>query len=110
MLRLAKPYISLRKWLSPVQRHTSATALGNFTVSSVLKSFVFVPSGFVVTLSWPKYTEPSDTVSCTTIPELWLRMSEMSRSAIRWSSIVWNWPSATAANAVYSPSVANIHG
>ena len=28
----------------------------------------------------------------------------------RWSLIGSNWPSATAANAVYSPSVANSHG
>ena len=34
-----------RNALSPVQRQTRSTALGNFTVSSVLKSFVFVPSG-----------------------------------------------------------------
>jgi hypothetical protein len=31
----------------------SATALGNLIVSSVLKSFVFVPSAAVVCESWP---------------------------------------------------------
>ena len=84
--------------------------LGNLIVSSVLKSFVLVPSGFVVCESWPNQTEPSATVSCTTMPERLLSTSEMSRSVRRWSSAVWNWPSATAANAVYSPSVAKIHG
>ena len=80
---MAKSYISSRNLLSPVQRHTSATALGNLIVSSVLKSLVLVPSGLVVWLSWPNYTEPSETVSWTTIPERLLRMSEMSRSARR---------------------------
>ena len=80
--RRAKSYIWLMNRLSPVQRHTRATALGNLTVSSVLKSLVVTPP-VVVRLSWPKYTEPSDTVSCTTIPEPGLRISEMSRSARR---------------------------
>ena len=54
MLRLVKSYMLSRKRLSPVQRHTSATALGNLTVSSVLKSLVTVPSAATVWLSWPK--------------------------------------------------------
>ena len=48
--------------------------------------------------------------SCTTLPESPLMTSETSRSAIAWSLIASNWPTATAANAVYSPSVANSHG
>ena len=48
--------------------------------------------------------------SCTTLPELPLRISEMSRSARVWSLIASNWPTVTAANAVYSASVAKIHG
>jgi hypothetical protein len=85
----------------------SATALGNLTVSSVLKSLILV-SGF--TESWPNQIDPSETASCTTIPERLLRTSEMSRSVRRWSLAVSNWPSATAAKFVYSPSVAKIHG
>ena len=54
MLRLVKSYMLSRKRLSPVQRHTSATALGNLTVSSVLKSLVTVPSAATDWLSWPK--------------------------------------------------------
>ena len=38
---------------SPVQRQISATMLGNLIVSSVLKSFAMLPSGFVVCESWP---------------------------------------------------------
>ena len=91
--------------MSPVQRQISATALGNLTVSSVLKSFV----PFVLE-SCPNQIEPSVTDSCTTTPERLFRMSDTSRSARRWSSAVWNCPSATAAKFVYSPSVANSHG
>ena len=82
-LRTVKSYISSRNLLSPVQRQTSATVLGNFTVSSVLKSLVFVPSGLVVCESWPNQTEPSDTVSCATTPDRLFRMSETSRNARR---------------------------
>ena len=96
--------------MSPVQRQTSATMLGNLIVSSVLKSFVVVPSALVVWESWPNQTEPSETTSWTTMPEPSLRTSEMSRSVRRCSSAVSNWPSASAGNAVYSPSVAKIQG
>ena len=34
----------------------------------------------------------------------------MSRSARRWPLIASNWPTETAANAVYSASVPKIHG
>jgi hypothetical protein len=88
----------------------SATALGNLTVSSVLKSLVFVPSAAVVCESWPNQIEPSETASWTTMPERLLSTSEMSRRARRWSLAVSNCPSATAAKFVYSPSVAKIHG
>ena len=66
---LANGYMLAMNLLSPVQRHTNATALGNLIVSSVLKSLVLVPSAFVVWLSWPNHTEPSETVSWTTTPE-----------------------------------------
>ena len=109
-LRFANEYISSRNASSPVQRHTSATALGNLTVSSVLKSYVVVPSGFVCRESWPNQIDPSATASCTTTPLPGLRISEMSRSARRWSSIARNCPTATLANAVYSASVPKIQG
>ena len=100
-----------RNALSPVQRQRSATALGNLTVSSVLKSYLTSPvAGSVWRESLPNQIEPSEITSCVTTPERSLRMSEISRSARRWSSIASNWPTATLANAVYSPSVANIHG
>ncbi len=60
--------------------------------------------------SWPNQIEPSETASWATTPERSLRMSEMSRRPTRWSLICSNWPTATLAKAVYSPSVANIHG
>jgi hypothetical protein len=58
----------------------------------------------------PKNTVPSETTSCTTLPLAPLSARLTSRSARRWSAIGSNWPSATDANAVYSPSVANSHG
>ena len=76
----------------------------------MLKSYVVVPSGLDWRESWPNQIEPSETASCTTTPERLLRMSEMSRRARRWPSIVSNWPIDAAANAVYSPSVPKIHG
>jgi hypothetical protein len=100
MLARAKPYISRRNASSPVQRQTSATVLGSLAVSSVLPG----------SASAPKYTVPSVTTSCTTLPLSPLRTWLTSRSARRWSLIGSNWPSATDANAVYSPSVANSHG
>ena len=111
MLRLAKSYSSSRNALSPVQRQTSATALGNLTVSSVLKSYFhsFV-SASKRRESRPNQFEPSEITSCVTTPEPSLRISDTSRSPRRWSLICSNWPTATLANAVYSPSVANIHG
>jgi hypothetical protein len=108
-LRLAKPYISSRKRSSPVQRQMSATALGNLIVSSLLKSLVRTPLTTDCE-SWPNQIEPSETASCTTMPDRSLRTSEMSRSARRWSLATSNWPRATAAKFVYSPSVAKIHG
>jgi hypothetical protein len=84
----------------------SATALGNLTVSSVLKSFT--PLG--LTESWPNQIDPSVTASWTTMPDRSFRTSETSRSARRWSLATSNWPRATAAKFVYSPSVANSHG
>ena len=85
---------------SPVQRQSSATALGNFVVSSVLPGSASVP----------KYTEPSVTTSWTTLPLSPLIARLTSRRARRWSTIGSNWPSATLAKAVYSPSVPNSHG
>ncbi len=105
-----KSSISSRKRSSPVQRQTSATAAGNLRISSVLKSYEIVPSGFVRRPSRPNQIEPSDTTSWTTTPERALSWSEMSRSARRWSSIASNWPSETEACAVYSPSTPNSHG
>jgi hypothetical protein len=67
-------------------------------------------SGSVVRESWPNQIDPSETTSWVTTPERSLRRSEMSRSARKWSLIGANCPTATLANAVYSPSVANIHG
>jgi hypothetical protein len=43
MFRTAKSYMSSRKALSPVHRQISATALGNFTVSSVLPGSSLAP-------------------------------------------------------------------
>ena len=100
MARTEKSYSSSRNRLSPVHRQTSATALGNLALSSVLPASALVP----------KYTWPSGVTSWTTLPEWLLTISLTSRSARRWFSIAVNWPAATAANAVYSPSVANSHG
>ena len=97
---MEKSYISSRKPASPVQRQISATVLGNLTVSSVLPGSLF----------WPNQFAPSAVISCVTLPERSLTMSEMSRSARMWSSIALNWPVVTLANAVYSASVAKIHG
>ena len=94
----------------PGPRQLSATAPGNLIVSSLLKSFVLVPSAAVVCESWPNQIDPSDTASWTTIPDPSLSTSEMSRSVRRWSLATSNWPRATAAKFVYSPSVAKIHG
>ena len=58
----------------------------------------------------PYQTDPSVTTSCATLPLRALSASEMSRSASRCSLIASNCPTATDANAVYSPSVANSHG
>ena len=74
--------------------------LGNFTVSSVLPALWFEP----------KYTSPVGVTSCATLPLRLFRRSLMSRSARRCSFTVSNWPAATAAYEVYSPSVANSHG
>ena len=74
--------------------------LGNLTVSSVLPGSVLEPNQI----------EPSVTTSCTTLPDPSLAISDTSRSARMWSIVGSNWPSATLANAVYSPSVPNIHG
>ena len=100
-----------RKALSPVHLQMSATALGNLTVSSVLKSYFVSPvAGSMWRESLPNQIEPSEITSWVTTPERSLRMSEIWRNARRWSLIASNWPTATLANAVYSPSVANIHG
>src|SRR4029450_11558653 len=88
-------YRSLRNFLSPVQRQTNATAEGYFDDSSVLPG-----SGLA-----PKYTAPSCVTSCTILPLPLLTICDTSRSARRWSLIGPNWPAATAAKAVYSPSV-----
>ena len=75
--------------------------LGNFTVSSVLPALVLDP----------KYTSPvSASTSWATLPLRALRRSLTSRSARRCAFAVSNWPAATAAYEVYSPSVANSHG
>ncbi len=100
MFRVVKSYISSRNALSPDQRQTVATAIGNLAVSSV----------FPAAARSPKYTEPSVTTSWATLPLSPLRTRLTSRSARMWSSIGPNWPRATAGNAVYSPSVANSHG
>ena len=60
--------------------------------------------------SSPNQFEPSEITSWVTMPDPSLRISDTSRRPIRWSLIASNWPMATLANAVYSPSVANIHG
>src|SRR5215218_843106 len=104
-LRRVKSSISSRNPSSPVQRQISATALGNLTISSVLKSGL--PS---VNVPLPCQTEPSATTSCTTTPEPSLSTSDTSRSARMWFLIDSNCPSVTFACAVYSPSVANSHG
>ena len=52
-VRRENSYMSFMNALSPVQRQTSATALGNFTSSSVLKSFTVVPSSLTVLESCP---------------------------------------------------------
>ena len=95
--RLLAGYRSSRKASSPVQRQTRATADGYFDDSSVLPG----------SASAPKYTAPSGVTSCTILPLSGLMTSETSRSARRWSLITANCPAATAANAVYSPSVPN---
>jgi hypothetical protein len=69
-----------------------------------------VPSGLVCRESCPNQMEPSATDSCTTTPERSLRMSEMSRRVRRLALMVSNWPTETAAKAVYSASVPKIHG
>ena len=43
MFRTLKAYISSRNASSPVHRHTSATVLGNFAVSSVLPGSLLAP-------------------------------------------------------------------
>ncbi len=48
--------------------------------------------------------------SWTTLPLSGLMIFDASRSARRCSLIGSNWPSATEAKAVNSPSVANSHG
>ncbi len=50
------------------------------------------------------------TTSWTTLPELSLSLTDASLSARMCSLIGSNWPSATDAKAVNSPSVANSHG
>ena len=100
MFRTVKSYISSRKALSPVQRHSNATALGNLAVSSVLPGLVLEP----------KYTSPVGITSCTTLPLPSFIRSLTSRSACRWVRTMSNCPAATLANAVYSPSVPKIHG
>ncbi len=97
---LAKSYISSRNASSPVQRQISATALGNLAVSSVLPASALAP----------KYTEPSVTTSWTTLPEESLSLIDASLRPRRCSLIGSNWPRATDAKAVNSPSVANSHG
>jgi hypothetical protein len=44
------------------------------------------------------------------LPELPFRITETSRNARAWSLMASNWPALTDANAVYSASVAKIHG
>ena len=105
-----KSSISSRKPSSPVQRQISATAAGNLTISSVLKSNAAAPVEPALRSSLPYQMEPSATTSWTTTPEPSLRSSEMSRSARMWSLIGPNCPSATDACAVYSPSTPNSHG
>jgi len=100
MLRLTKSYIWSRKLLSPVHRHTIATASGNLAVSSMSPGWSFNP----------KYTEPSVTVSCTTLPDLSLAMSLTAARERSPSSAVVNCPAASRAKTVYSWSVANIQG
>ena len=100
MFATVNEYISRRNASSPVHRQMSATALGNFAVSSVLPG----------SASAPKKTLPSLTTSWTTLPLLPFSLRLTSRSARMWSSIGSNWPRATDANAVYSPSVENSHG
>jgi len=100
MFFLVNAYISSRKALSPVQRQTMATASGNLAVSSMSPGSSFSP----------KYTEPSVTVSCTTLPESWLAIMLTRASERSPSSAVPNCPAASRANIVYSWSVANIHG
>ena len=58
----------------------------------------------------PNHTEPSVTISCATLPLRALSASEMSRSAEQVLLDRLELADATEANAVYSPSVANIHG
>jgi hypothetical protein len=79
-LRTLKSYIESRNLSSPVQRHNSATALGNFTVSSVLPALWFEP----------KYTSPVGTTSCATLPLRLFSRSLMSRSARKCSFTVSN--------------------
>jgi hypothetical protein len=100
MFATVNVYMSRRNALSPVQRQMSATALGNFAVSSVLPG----------SSSAPKKTVPSDTTSWTTLPVVPFSFRLTSRRARMWSSMGSNWPRATEANAVYSPSVENSHG
>src|ERR1700730_3710426 len=95
MFFLTNPYIWSRKLLSPVQRHTIATALGNLAVSSMSPGWLFTP----------KYTEPSVTVSCTTLPESWLAITLTWARARRPASAVSNCPAASRAKTVYSWSV-----
>ena len=79
------------KALSPVQRQTMATASGNLAVSSTSPGSSFSP----------KYTEPSVTVSCTTLPESWLAIMLTWASERSPSSAVLNCPAASRANIVY---------
>src|SRR6266498_1912906 len=85
MARTAASYIWSRNPSSPVQRQTSATALGNLALSSVLPGSALVP----------KYTCPSGVTSCTILPERAFTRSLTSRRARRWSLIGPNWPAAT---------------
>ena len=107
MPRTEKSYSSRRNRSSPVQRQIRATALGNFTVSSVLKLYAPVVG---LRESWPNQFEPSEITSWVTMPDPLLRISDTSRRSSMWSLICSNWPMVTLANAVYSASVANIHG
>ena len=109
-LRLAKSYISSRKRLSPVQRHTSATALGNLIVSSVLKSLVLVPSAAVV---WRVVAEPDRAVGDGLVDDDARAVVEDVGDVAQRAQVVLDRLELAERHrreAVYSPSVAKIHG